>query len=130
MSCTFGSVVTRLRLLSRGDVFHFTTKACHLMTGWLGSEKNGERREHISHGLLAGVASEGAVRLGKRRELGAGNIVEDQVLIQGQQLGLARYSDQEWRATGAVTCVDGPRLARDHVTRRTEVACSHVSGLT
>jgi hypothetical protein len=29
----------------------------------------------------------------------------------------------------AYSCVDGPRLARGHVTRRTEVACSHVSGL-
>ena len=26
-------------------------------------------------------------------------------------------------------CVDGPRLARDFLTRRTEIACSHVSGL-
>src|SRR5262245_19978559 len=29
----------------------------------------------------------------------------------------------------AVSCVDGPRLARENVTCRTEVACSHVSGL-
>jgi hypothetical protein len=28
-----------------------------------------------------------------------------------------------------VSCVDGPRLARDHLACRTEVACSHVSGL-
>src|SRR5262249_42559401 len=28
-----------------------------------------------------------------------------------------------------VSCVDGPRLARENVTCRTEVACSHVSGL-
>jgi hypothetical protein len=27
------------------------------------------------------------------------------------------------------SCVDGPRLARENVTCRTEVACSHVSGL-
>ena len=27
------------------------------------------------------------------------------------------------------SCVDGPRLARDSFARRTEVACSHVSGL-
>src|SRR5262249_18123289 len=27
------------------------------------------------------------------------------------------------------SCVDGPRLARENVTFRTEVACSHVSGL-
>src|SRR5262249_31851597 len=27
------------------------------------------------------------------------------------------------------SCVDGPRLARDHLACRTEVACSHVSGL-
>src|SRR5215471_4646446 len=27
------------------------------------------------------------------------------------------------------TCVDGPRLARENVACRTEVACSHVSGL-
>src|SRR5215472_13274377 len=29
----------------------------------------------------------------------------------------------------AVSCVDGPRLARDNFACRTEVACSHVSGL-
>src|SRR6478735_1581631 len=29
----------------------------------------------------------------------------------------------------ATTCVDGPRLARDNLACRTEVACSHVSGL-
>jgi hypothetical protein len=28
-----------------------------------------------------------------------------------------------------VSCVDGPRLARDNFACRTEVACSHVSGL-
>ena len=27
------------------------------------------------------------------------------------------------------SCVDGPRLARDNLAYRTEVACSHVSGL-
>jgi hypothetical protein len=27
------------------------------------------------------------------------------------------------------SCVDGPRLARDHLACCTEVACSHVSGL-
>jgi hypothetical protein len=31
--------------------------------------------------------------------------------------------------TRAASCVDGPRLARDLLTRRTEVACCHVSGL-
>src|SRR5215207_10152822 len=31
--------------------------------------------------------------------------------------------------TRAVSCVDGPRLARDHLACSTEVACSHVSGL-
>jgi hypothetical protein len=29
----------------------------------------------------------------------------------------------------AASCVDGPRLARENVACRTEVACSHVSGL-
>ena len=33
------------------------------------------------------------------------------------------------RRTHGVSCVDGPRLARDNFARRTEVACSHVSGL-
>src|SRR6516165_4793538 len=33
------------------------------------------------------------------------------------------------RRTRAVSCVDGPRLARENVACRTEVACSHVSGL-
>src|SRR5262249_13826462 len=33
------------------------------------------------------------------------------------------------RITRGVSCVDGPRLARENVTCRTEVACSHVSGL-
>src|SRR5213593_1398729 len=28
-----------------------------------------------------------------------------------------------------VSCVDGPRLARENFACRTEVACSHVSGL-
>ena len=28
-----------------------------------------------------------------------------------------------------VSCVDGPRLARDHLACSAEVACSHVSGL-
>ena len=32
-------------------------------------------------------------------------------------------------AQTAPSCVDGPRLARDFLTRRTEIACSHVSGL-
>jgi hypothetical protein len=45
------------------------------------------RCERISGGLLAGVASEGAMRLEERRELGAGNIVEDQVRLRGQQPG-------------------------------------------
>jgi len=31
--------------------------------------------------------------------------------------------------TGGASCVDGPRLARDHLACSTEVACSHVSGL-
>src|SRR3954454_6141628 len=31
--------------------------------------------------------------------------------------------------TRAASCVDGPRLARDFLTRRTVIACSHVSGL-
>src|SRR5262245_18637964 len=31
-----------------------------------------------------------------------------------------------WRL---LSCVDGPRLARENVACRTEVACSHVSGL-
>src|SRR6516165_658445 len=31
--------------------------------------------------------------------------------------------------TRASSCVDGPRLARENVACRTEVACSHVSGL-
>src|SRR5215472_6320096 len=33
------------------------------------------------------------------------------------------------RITRAVSCVDGPRLARDHLACSAEVACSHVSGL-
>jgi len=33
---------------------------------------------------------------------------------------------RRWRA---FSCVDGPRLARENVACRTEVACSHVSGL-
>jgi GDPmannose 4,6-dehydratase len=32
-----------------------------------------------------------------------------------------------WRHNGS--CVDGPRLARDHLACSAEVACSHVSGL-
>src|SRR5215468_6243025 len=31
--------------------------------------------------------------------------------------------------TCAYSCVDGPRLARDHLACSAEVACSHVSGL-
>src|SRR6516164_2869082 len=31
--------------------------------------------------------------------------------------------------TGGASCVDGPRLARDHLACSVEVACSHVSGL-
>ena len=43
-------------------------------------------------------------------------------------------SRSHWNARGgirdaAVSCVDGPRLARDLLTRCTEIACSHVSGL-
>src|SRR6516165_6287996 len=33
------------------------------------------------------------------------------------------------RITRGGSCVDGPRLARENVACRTEVACSHVSGL-
>src|SRR6516164_5221499 len=33
------------------------------------------------------------------------------------------------RITRGVSCVDGPRLARDHLACSAEVACSHVSGL-
>src|SRR6516162_5912462 len=33
------------------------------------------------------------------------------------------------RITRAASCVDGPRLARDHLVCSAEVACSHVSGL-
>jgi len=33
------------------------------------------------------------------------------------------------KAYRAVSCVDGPRLARGNAACRTEVACSHVSGL-
>src|SRR5262249_18471 len=33
------------------------------------------------------------------------------------------------RSAHGNSCVDGPRLARENVTCRTEVACSHVSGL-
>src|SRR5215472_12291662 len=33
------------------------------------------------------------------------------------------------RSRCAASCVDGPRLARDNFACRTEVACSHVSGL-
>src|SRR6516162_9741520 len=32
-------------------------------------------------------------------------------------------------STRGASCVDGPRLARDHLACSTEVACSHVSGL-
>src|SRR5262249_22084905 len=34
-----------------------------------------------------------------------------------------------YQAHQGVSCVDGPRLARDHLACSTEVACSHVSGL-
>src|SRR6516225_9825721 len=34
-----------------------------------------------------------------------------------------------WPPPGKRSCVDGPRLARDHLACSAEVACSHVSGL-
>src|SRR6516165_9175174 len=43
--------------------------------------------------------------------------------------GLCSRTAKNSVMTGASSCVDGPRLARENVACRTEVACSHVSGL-
>src|SRR6516165_11251803 len=43
--------------------------------------------------------------------------------------GLCSRTAKNSVMTRVVSCVDGPRLARDHLACRTEVACSHVSGL-
>src|SRR5215510_14181931 len=56
-----------------------------------------------------------ACRFGQKAEIG-------QVLTVFTLQGVGR------RPVGN-SCVDGPRLARENVACRTEVACSHVSGL-
>src|SRR5262249_33044308 len=62
-----------------------------------------------SHGTIAT-----RVDLAKRRRLGK---------------GLPFSSSRVGRRPVGNSCVDGPRLARENVACRTEVACSHVSGL-
>src|SRR5262249_47255678 len=42
---------------------------------------------------------------------------------------LPPHAEQRDELARACSCVDGPRLARENVACRTEVACSHVSGL-
>jgi hypothetical protein len=41
----------------------------------------------------------------------------------------SRLAAEQRDVPRGASCVDGPRLARDNFACRTEVACSHVSGL-
>ena len=48
---------------------------------------------------------------------------------QARRNKLLSWGAQPPKRARAGSCVDGPRLARENVACRTEVACSHVSGL-
>jgi hypothetical protein len=67
----------------------------------------------------------------QRYELAASHVwmapAWQEIIWRAAQRSLAVMCPACWCSPGG--CVDGPRLARDHLACSAEVACSHVSGL-